>query len=213
MGVTWYTTTEIVAGLLQVPVFNETTIPEREAVEDSINEAEDEIDRVTNHAWREKTITQEMHNLEDSGYRAYTGVPLFLHHRKIKTLDNQKGDLIEIWDGSSWVDYITTYQEGRDKDFWLDYEQGVIFIRTRPPFLPKVFIARITYRYGESSVPKDIEKAATIMAAQDLLMSDDRSVLLPEGTSNITLSEKRHLWDEEIEKILNRYKETVVAIL
>jgi len=46
--------------------------------------------------------------------------------------------------------------------------------------------------------------------ASELLMSDDRSVLIPEGTQNVDLGSKIQLWRKEAESILNRYKEMVV---
>ena len=41
-------------------------------------------------------------------------------------------------------------------------------------------------------------------------MSDDRSVLIPEGTQNIDLASKVQLYRKEANEILNRYKEIVI---
>ena len=57
---------------------------------------------------------------------------------------------------------------------------------------------------------KAIEEAATKMTVIDLLMSDDRTVLLPEGTSNIDLSSKVQLLQAEVNAILARYTEIVL---
>ena len=48
------------------------------------------------------------------------------------------------------------------------------------------------------------------MVAIDLLMSDDRSVLIPEGTQNVDIAAKVQLLSQEVEKILSRYVEIVV---
>ena len=48
------------------------------------------------------------------------------------------------------------------------------------------------------------------MVASELLMSDDRSVLIPEGGQNIDLGSKAQLWRKESMEILSRYKEVVV---
>ena len=48
------------------------------------------------------------------------------------------------------------------------------------------------------------------MVAADLLMSDDRSVLIPEGTQNVDLASKIQLWRKEADEIMRRYKEVVV---
>jgi hypothetical protein len=47
------------------------------------------------------------------------------------------------------------------------------------------------------------------MVAIDLLMSDDRSVLIPEGTQNVDLSTKIQLYKADIDKTLPRYMEVI----
>jgi hypothetical protein len=68
----------------------------------------------------------------------------------------------------------------------------------------------VSYIYGERYLEKAIEEAATKMTVIDLLMSDDRTVLLPEGTSNIDLSSKVQLLQAEVNAILARYTEIVL---
>ena len=48
------------------------------------------------------------------------------------------------------------------------------------------------------------------MVCSELLMADDRSVLIPEGSQNVDLGSKIQLWRKEAAEILNRYKEIVV---
>ena len=69
---------------------------------------------------------------------------------------------------------------------------------------------KVSYIYGERYVEKAIEEATTKLVACDLLMSDDRSVLIPEGTQNVDLASKIQLWRQEADKIIQRYKEVVV---
>ena len=47
------------------------------------------------------------------------------------------------------------------------------------------------------------------MVAIDILMSDDRSVLIPEGTQNVDLATKIQLYKQDISSILPRYIEVV----
>ena len=68
----------------------------------------------------------------------------------------------------------------------------------------------MSYIYGERYVEQAIEEAATKMVAVDLLMADDRSVLIPEGSENIPLTQKATMWKQESEAILRRYIEVVV---
>ena len=55
-----------------------------------------------------------------------------------------------------------------------------------------------------------MREAATKLVASELLMSDDRSVLIPEGSQNIDLGSKAQLFRREAMDILARYKEVVV---
>jgi transcription antitermination factor NusA-like protein len=48
------------------------------------------------------------------------------------------------------------------------------------------------------------------MVAIDLLMSDDRSILIPEGSQNVDLASKIQLYGMDVEKTLARYKEVVI---
>ena len=59
-------------------------------------------------------------------------------------------------------------------------------------------------------VEKAIEDICTKMVAIELLMADDRSVLIPEGTQNIDLASKVQLYQAEIERTLPKYIEMVV---
>ena len=54
-----------------------------------------------------------------------------------------------------------------------------------------------------------IEDVCTKMVAIDILMSDDRSVLIPEGTQNVDLATKIQLYKQDISSILPRYIEVV----
>lgn len=103
----------------------------------------------------------------------------------------------------------TSGDQARLKDWWLDHEMGIIYFNNSYPFFEWNAV-KVSYIYGERYVEKAIEEAATKLVACDLLMSDDRSVLIPEGTQNVDLASKIQLWRQEAERILNRYKEVVV---
>jgi hypothetical protein len=99
--------------------------------------------------------------------------------------------------------------QGRLKDWWLDSEMGIIYFNNSYPFFEWNAI-KASYIFGERYLEKAIEEAATKLVASDLLMSDDRSVLIPEGAQNVDLGSKIQLWRKEAEAILTRYKEIVV---
>ncbi len=186
--------------------FDEDTNPTKDEVDDWINESEDEIDRETMHAWRSVTVTKEQHHIKGPSYQIRDGSVIKLIHRNIKTLTSGT-DLLEIWDGKEYVDYLATKTEGRNNDYWANEENGWVFIKTYPLYLPRTFGARVTYRYGETVVPGDIKRACVLLTAVQMLQSEDRSVLIPEGTSNISYNKKIEDWEKRAEKILSRNRE------
>jgi len=99
--------------------------------------------------------------------------------------------------------------QGRLKDWWIDYEMGIIYFNNSYPYFEWNAI-KVAYIYGERYVEKAIEEAATKMVASDLLMSDDRSVLIPEGSQNVDLGAKIQIFRNQAKAILSRYKEIVV---
>ncbi len=112
--------------------------------------------------------------------------------------------------------FVTDLQGGsssgdnaRLRDWWLDHEMGIIYFNNSYPFFEWNAI-KCSYIYGERYLEKAIEEAATKLVASELLMADDRSVLIPEGGQNIDLGSKAQLWRREAMEILARYKEIVV---
>lgn len=110
---------------------------------------------------------------------------------------------VDLQGGSSSGD------NARLRDWWMDYEMGIIYFNNSYPFFEWNAV-KVSYIYGERYLEKAIEEVATKMVVIDLLMSDDRTVLLPEGTSNIDITAKVQLLQGEIDKILPRYQEMVL---
>ena len=192
--------------------FSASTNPTFEAVTERINEAEDEIDEKTHHAWRAVRVTDEYYDIEPrywgkrqtrTGY--YYEIPLYLRHKDIRTFVSGTHK-IEIWDGSSWTELVANYTEGRDEDYWVDYTRGIIYFCDQRPYRRKSGV-RVTYDYGKSTVSKDIRKLCNLLVAIDLAYSDDASVLFPEGGSSISLERKIDKWEVEAEKLISTLRE------
>lgn len=175
--------------------------PTRTDIIEIIKEAEDEIDKTTGHAWREKTSI-EYKTL--SNYHSHEK-PLYLKHRSVKTFDSEKGDKIEIWNGSEWEDYLTAKTEGRNNDYWIDYEEGIIYINNSITIYPNGI--KITYRYGETTIPNDIRKATSLMAAMMILDTNDRTIMVPEGTQFNSYTTRLERMKEKIDEILQNHSE------
>jgi len=98
--------------------------------------------------------------------------------------------------------------EGRLKDWWFDPVMGIIYFNNSYPFFEWNAI-KVTYVYGERYVEKAIEEIVTKLVAMDLITADDRSVLIPEGTTNIDLGSKYQLFKQQVAETLPRYVEVM----
>ena len=201
-----YVTAVQVASFLGITTPDGSSDPTLAEVDEMINENEDHIDQETMHAWRSVSVSDEYHSLENYAFNVSDGVSFNLHHRKVKTFVSGT-DKLEVWDGGQWLDYVANKVEARNRDFWVDYTNGRVFIKTFPRSLPRFFGVRVTYRFGETSVPGDIQKACKLLTAGDVLMSDDKSLLLPEGSNNVPYTDKVRVWEERAEKILGSRRE------
>ena len=124
-------------------------------------------------------------------------------HTAVSGTITQQSLLLDLQGGSASGD------SARLRDWWLDHQMGIIYFNNSYPFFEYNAI-KVSYIYGERYLEKAIEEAATKLVASELLMSDDRSVLIPEGSQNIDLGSKAQLFRREAMEILARYKEVVV---
>lgn len=207
MAVT-YTTAAKVRSLLQIS--SSSTTPTTAEIEDFIYRAEDYIDNFTDHAWKSTTVTNEYRDVPSiEAYETYSGIPIYLRHRSIITFATASGDKLEVWTGSTYEDYAVTKTQSRASDFWIDNERGVIYLRSG--ITPGKNMVRVTYHYGESSVPKDIEEAATMIAAISVIGGDDRVAQIAKvGSPQINLGQKVEVWKQRIAMILDERKEVRV---
>ena len=111
------------------------------------------------------------------------------------------------------IDYFgsTTGDEARLRDWWCDYDLGIIYFNNTYPYFQWNSV-KATYVYGERYVEKAIEDICTKMVAMDLLLSDDRSVLMPEGSQNIDLGSKYQLFKSQVAETLPRYMEVMTIL-
>ncbi len=219
-----YTSVKKVERFLQLgQAISDTTKPNISDVAMLISRAEDRIDRATAHAWRlrysgtesgiDQTPKYEYYDM-NFRYEWRTGIPLYLKHRKIRAFSASAGDKLEIWDGSSYTDYIASKTEGRADDFWVDYERGIVYINSRYlTYTSGTVPVRIKYRYGDTIVNRLIEEIATKMVAIQILSMESRSIIIPEGSAQLNYGERIKLWREENEEDLARFKEFQVMSL
>lgn len=205
-----YCTSDQVAQFLGVTSYSSSTNPTKTVVEEFINRKENWIDTRINHAFRETSVSDEIHSIR-STYMYERGVMVSLLHRSVRNFDSSKGDKLEIWNGTEWEDWLDSSNgktEGRDEDFWVDYKLGIVYIFNYF-FYTTQLVVRVTYRYGESSVPADIEDICIKLVAIDLVANDDRYVRLPETTNGLSLDDKIRRWKEDAKEIISERSEPV----
>jgi hypothetical protein len=200
MAVT-YCTVEDVSDFMRVPI-SSTTTPNKAQVEKIINRKEEVLDRRIGHTFgRNKTITNEIHDLPLL-YTFGWGTPIYLQHRNIRDLSNVAGDKIEVWKGESneYDDILTDSQWYQfDPVYGRLYLRGFIFSIMRKNRI------RVTYRFGDATVPEDVEDACVKLVAIDLLTTSFRMDRLPVGGSTLTWGEIIEQWKEDIEScVINR---------
>jgi hypothetical protein len=218
MAVT-YTTAAKVASLMRLIdqttqarlVFSTDTDPTLAEVESTINRMEDTVDRETGHAWRAVQVLDEYYNVPHNCYNLYQRqFAIHLKHRKINTLVSGTGK-IEIWNGNEWEDLVLDsngYTEGRDDDYWLDYNLGVLYLAGQKPWTLGNGV-RVSYHYGDDSVPGDIEEACTKLVAIEIAENDDYVIQLPEGVDKYGIMSKVNSWKKDVERILYNHREII----
>lgn len=171
------------AAYLQRAAFSGSTTPTSTIVESYINQAESEINRHTGTAWMPITVTNEIHRMD---YRPSRNVKQWrpqvtLDYRPIRTL-TVSTDKLEVYNGSSWVEWIATKTAGRNNDYWVDEANGIIFFEKGYPIYPFNEGVRLTYRYGYSTVAGWVQELATMMAALRVI-EFDRTRMIAAGGS------------------------------
>lgn len=210
----YYCTPREVASFMGLDNFTDSTNPTRYEVEEIISRICDRIDEETHDSWRKNRVTDEYYNVkvEDRyiGWSTYpydysSRISLYLKHRNIRSFTSGTHK-IEYWDGSSWVDFVANYTEGRDKDYWIDYQRGIIWFVNRYPLRVRSNV-RVTYDWGNSSIPGDIREAAILLTASDLYSKQDIGIIYPQSTLNFpTHREKKESLEEKAKKILRKHE-------
>ncbi len=186
-------------------------VPDDSDIQALIESAERTIEDITKQAWGTRYITttneiQDIHTTWGT-YAPYRGsyyAYLFLKRQNITTFSSVAGDKLEIFEDNAWVDYLTTYTEGRGEDFFVDYALGKIYFRNRTPPIGQQ-LARITYRRNSgTTVPEAVRQATALQVAIFLANTPGVQILFPTGegggTPSTTLIDN---YEEMIQRILS----------
>lgn len=205
-----YYSTSTAVGAYLGTTFDGSTTPTYETVASFIKQASAEIDTRTGRSWSQVQVTQELHGT------IHTDPPniFFTKGSPVVSLGtfevNTGSDENQDWEVQTENDdYIVDQDIGRVVFYGFTLYRGY---RT----------ARISYIHGETTTPKDIERAATIRAAaialgvQRQLAGASGLMEFEVGQARYKLAGTRDLtagYDQEFERIMNargRRMESVV---
>lgn len=206
-----YCTPQDVASLLRLIdsktqqrlTFSDSTDPTLAEVERIIEISAKELERMSGTAWR-PVQAYELHDAETS-YLGYTeSLPVPLLHAPLCQMSSDAGDRLEIWNNDQWTDLLREGEEGRNKDYWIDYSSGIIYLVNSRPSAPDKSV-RITYHYGFEDVPDDIRSSCAKLTACWYIESDFYHAGLPYGEGIPDPMARAARWREDVEKtIANR---------
>lgn len=165
--------------------------------------AEDECDRTTRHAWRQRRVSNEYRDLDGSA-DVYGFIMVDMRHRAIRTLAAGDGAKVEVRAGSSWEDYLQTRTQGVGGDFWIQEELGLLYLKRRYFAITKDAV-RLSYDYGETTVPRSIKRATALLVAAELEIPSVRPS--SDGGDVLSIRDRADDWRREARTLLATFAE------
>ena len=202
-----YCTVADVSDFLRVPI-TATTTPNKAQVEKLIIRKEEELDRRIGHTFgRNKQIIHEVHNLPLI-YTYGWGTPIYLQHRNCRDFNYAQGDRIEAWKGAGGNEWEDLTQQGG----WWEFEPtyGRLFLRGFLFSILRDYRIRVTYRYGDATVPEDVKDACIKLVAKDIVTTSFRMDSLPIGGDTMSWKDMIEYWLADVEQCIENRKEVFV---
>ena len=158
-----------------------------------IEEAEAWIDRISNTTWntdlseadtnRLPKKVREYHDITryKGGLWLGIGVPVHLVCFPVVKIESLK-----IWNGKTYDEWIGKAEEGRGKDYWVDYQNGVIYLNRLYWWWVmggKEII--VEYKYGRADLPAYVKELARLLVCRHILTMDRYRYAVTEGVSGL----------------------------
>lgn len=190
--------------------FDNLTQPDVITVRQMVDDAEADFEAQTYHAWAAKTETKTYHKRDMRKVSYFPGLAINLPKRRIRDIDGEAGDKIEVFQGTDWEDWVAERSEGRNADYWLNYNDGILYLRGLY-FWHVTDAVRLTYRWGETVVPNDVKEACAMMVAMRLLSMEVAVTNMPAemGQQYPAPDERIRNWRTQIERTILRRREVV----
>lgn len=208
-----YSSNALISGRLGRAVFSTTTTPTTAQVEAMENESVEYIDAYTRATFRAgQSFTETFNFRPTEEFQSWIdGLPFKLARRGITSpMTLVGGDSLAVHEGSSgYTEKVGVWTEGHNGQFWLDVDNGILYIKTN---LYKRYLwssLRVTYRHRiGSTVPGGIQEAATLLTALKVLETDRYGMSLPSTGEHTVNPQRLHeLWWDRAHLILSPYVE------
>lgn len=128
------------------------------------------------------------------------GIPVHLAHIPIDSVSSMK-----IYNGSNWAEWVGNKEEGRNRDYWIDKEEGVVYINTFI-FWQGGKEVQIDYTYGRSDLPSEVKELTRLLVVRDLLINERKIFALESGSEGISLQMSLEYIDKRIEQLEERIR-------
>lgn len=151
---TYCTPSDVRDFLLTQKSFGANSSPNLGQVSSLISQIEGDFERRSRKAWRPRWKKNENHDLESLRSRhkelfdrVTVPRPIHLYNNPVIPFDAARGHKIEVYEGAEpWTDWLAK-TEGRNADWWADYELGILYVRKS--FIPRRHaLVRVTYEHG-----------------------------------------------------------------
>ena len=194
--VTYCQSTEV-SELLQIETFSSSTSPTFSQVEKIITRKEDRINQKLRHSWKEATTSDLF--LDVTFLDPNNGARFDLPNYTIRDITK-----LNVWDGSAYVNFLTTRTEGRNSDYWIDKKLGVLYVKSDVRRVTNKPI-ELSYTYGETVVSGDVEDLCIYLTAVDILSMYSKAISFPDDGNSQTSSQDQRIihMKGEINKIYN----------
>jgi len=113
----YYTTSDLVAQLLQIPDFTSSTSPKATEVGSIMKRIEDYIDEVTKASWRPIRYSDEFHDFVFSGVRWSFHWRDYIGFIQLHNPDIRKVIRLAVWQGSYWRDLASATAKVKISDY------------------------------------------------------------------------------------------------
>jgi len=179
-----YTVAQTAKVQIQAP-FSKTSYPDWDTVDEMIEDAEEELESDLGGV---SFVPRKVPDAGDTTYKhlyfdarptrhgfylpgdTIDEVVVDLGYRDIVPLLSGT-DILEVWNGGSWVNALSGYTISRSGAWWPDYPAGHIHFLTLRPSLGTGTV-RASFRYGDLNVPKWARRAVIARAAIMVMQSD-----------------------------------------